>query len=220
MRVVIFANGDLPELNAAQALLRDGDHLVAADGGARHMLAMEIMPQIVIGDLDSVDEKMLSELVARDVVVKRYPEEKDETDLELALEYALEQEASSILVLAALGDRLDQTLANLMLLTYSKLSGIDVRLDDGIEEAFFCHSQVEVHGRSGDIVSLIPWGQPVEGVNTKGLQWSLEDETLYPDRSRGISNVMLAEHATITTRTGLLLVIHRRQWVSSLWRLE
>ena len=220
MRVVIFANGDLPELNAAQALLRDGDHLVAADGGAHHLLAMGIIPNILIGDLDSVDEKTLSELVQSGLVIKRFPEEKDETDLELALGYALERGATSILVLAAIGGRLDQTLANLMLLTYPKLSGIDVRLDDGIEEAFFCHSQVEVHGRSGDIVSLIPWGGKVEGVVTEGLQWALQDETLHADRSRGISNIMLAEQARITTRTGLLLVIHRRQWVSSLWRLE
>jgi thiamine pyrophosphokinase len=209
-RVVIFANGHLPDPEAARALLQEGDLLVAVDGGARHVLSIGAQPDVLIGDLDSVSKGLLADLVSDEVEVVQFPEDKDETDLELALAYALERHPDSILVVAALGDRLDQTLANLMLLTNPKLAGLPVRIDNGIEQAFFCREQAEIAGRSGDVVSLIPWGGAVEGLVTQGLQWPLQGETLYPDQSRGISNLMLAERASLTFRSGLLLVIHHR----------
>ena len=216
-RIIIFANGELPDLDAARTLLQAGDYLIAADGGANHLLKMGILPEIVIGDLDSVDEDTLFQLTSAEVNIEQYSEDKDETDIELALGYAVEMRPSAILIVGGLGGRLDQTLANLSILTDPMLPKIDIRLDDGLEEAFFCRvsaekgGQVEVRGRSGDTVSLIPWHGPVEGVSTEGLQWPLYGETLYPDKSRGISNVMLSESASVKIENGLLLVVHRRK---------
>jgi len=216
-RIVIFANGELPDLDAARDLLGADDYLVAADGGANHLLKMGILPEIVIGDLDSIDEDTLFELTSAEVNIEQYSEDKDETDIELALCYSVELQPASILIVGALGGRLDQTLANLSILTNPTLPAIDIRLDDGIEEAFFCRAsaakggQAQVWGRSGDTVSLIPWNSPVEGVATEGLQWPLYGEALYPDKSRGVSNVMLGESASVKIEKGLLLVVHRRE---------
>lgn len=215
-RIIIFANGELPDLDAARALLQKGDYLIAADGGANKLLKMGILPEIVIGDLDSVDEDTLFQLTSAEVNIEQYSEDKDETDIELAFHYAVEMRPTAILVVGALGGRLDQTLANLSILSDPTLPDIDIRLDDGVEEVFFCRAssgkggQAEVRGRSGDIVSLIPWRGHVEGVSTEGLQWPLHGETLYPDKSRGISNVMLTGKAFIRVQSGLLLVVHRR----------
>jgi thiamine pyrophosphokinase len=215
-RTVIFANGELPDLEAARALLSADDTLIAADGGANHLQKMGIRPAVLIGDLDSVNENVLNEFTSAGVKIERYSEDKDETDIELALRYAVELEPAAILIAGALGGRLDQTLANLSILTDSALSGIDVRLDDGVEQAFFCRAtaakggQAEVRGGSGDTVSLIPWHAPVEGVTTEGLRWPLYAETLYPEKSRGISNLMLGENASIRIQSGLLLIVHRR----------
>lgn len=220
-RAVIFANGQLPDIEAARALLREDDYLIAADGGANHLMRMGILPAIVIGDLDSVDEDKLYELTYAEFGIEQYSEDKDETDLELALQYALELAPSAILIVGALGGRFDQTLANLSLLTDPRLPSIDIRLDDGVEEVFFLWpvagkgGQGEVHGRSGDLVSLIPWGGPVEGVSTEGLRWPLYGETLYVYKSRGVSNVMLADTASVQTQSGMLLVVHRRSAISS-----
>ena len=173
-RVVIFANGKFPDLEAARALLQADDYLIAADGGVNHLLKMGILPEIVIGDLDSIDEDTLLQLTSAEVNIEQYSEDKNETDIELALRYAIELQPTSILIVGALGGRLDQTLANLSILTDPTLSGTDIRLDDGVEEAFFCRAaaakggQAEVRGRSGDTVSLIPWHGPVEGVATRG----------------------------------------------------
>jgi thiamine pyrophosphokinase len=215
-RIVIFANGELSNLEAARALLQPGDYLIAADGGANHLLKMGILPEIVVGDLDSIDEDTLFDLTSAEVEIKQYSEDKDETDIELALAYAIELRPTSILIVGALGGRLDQTLANLSILTDPALPAIDIRLDDGVEEAFFYRAsaanggQVEVQGRSGDTVSLIPWNGPVEGVVTEGLQWPLYGETLSSSKSRGISNVMLGESAMVKIEKGLLLIVHHR----------
>lgn len=215
-RIVIFANGELPDLETARALLSADDTLIAADGGANHLQKMGILPAVLIGDLDSVNENVLNEFASAGVKIERYSDDKDETDIELALRYAIELEPAAIMVVGALGGRLDQTLANLSILTDSALSGIDVRLDDGLEQAFFCRAsatkggQAEVRGRSGDTVSLIPWHAPAVGVTTEGLRWPLSAETLYPEKSRGISNLMLGENASIRFQSGLLLIVHRR----------
>ncbi len=210
-RLIIFANGLLPELESAHHIIQAGDVLVAADGGTRHALAMGLFPEIVIGDLDSLTAEDRQQLVAKGVEIKQYPRDKDETDLELALHYAFSTGYREIRILGGLGGRLDQTLANLFLLTDPEFNGLDIRIDDGVEEAFFVCDRCEVHGKPADILSLIPWGGEVSGICTEGLRWPLQDETLLPNKTRGISNEMTREIASLSLKSGLLLVIHHRQ---------
>lgn len=204
MRIIIFANGNLPDLEKARALLRPDDIILCADGGTRHALALGLTPNLIVGDMDSFDVERLTSNVQR----IQHPADKNETDLELALDHALTLNPDQILILAALGGRIDQTLANIALLSDFRSSTFDVRLTDGVEEIFFCRDQAQVEGRSGDIVSLIPWQGEVIGVFTENLRWHLHHETLYPDKTRGISNEMTAEVATVTIKSGLLLVVH------------
>ena len=209
-RIIIFANGDLPDLNKARDLLLADDFIICADGGTRHALALGLTPNLVIGDMDSIQNDQWQRLQTLGVAVELFPRDKNETDLELAINRAIELEPREIVIVAALGGRLDQTIGNIALLTDLQLATFDVRLDDGVEEMFFCRDQVQVQGRSGDIVSLIPWGNPVRGVQTQGLKWILDNETLYPEKTRGISNEMLSESANIKISSGNLLIIHTR----------
>ncbi len=209
-RVVIFANGSLPDPERARALLRPDDILIGADGGTRPLLDMGLHPHAVVGDLDSLPPSLVERLQARGVPLHRYPPDKDETDLELALRHALEYRPEAIRVIGALGLRLDQTLANVALLAAPWLEGVDVRLDDGTEEVMLIRSEATVEGQPGETVSLIPRGMPVEGVTTEGLRWPLRDETLYPDRTRGISNELTGPQAHVRIRSGWLIVVHRR----------
>ncbi|MCS7179141.1 MAG: thiamine diphosphokinase [Anaerolineae bacterium] len=210
-RVLIFANGALPNLEWARRLLQPEDTLIGADGGTHHLLAVGRFPHEVVGDLDSLSPALLDELQRQGTRISRYPREKDETDLELALRHALAYQPEVIRVLGALGQRLDQTLANLALLAAPWLEGVDVRLDDGVEEVLMVQSEAVLSGRAGETVSLIPWRMPVEGISTEGLRWPLREETLYPERTRGISNEMTGAIARIRIRAGHLLVIHRKE---------
>ena len=133
---VIIANGDPPDPEIARHYARQADLLLAADGGARHALELDLFPHAVVGDMDSLNEDHKRRLRASGARFLVHPTAKDETDLELALLYAVEQAADAIIVLAALGGRLDQTLANVLLLTLPSLVGRDVRLIDGTQTAF------------------------------------------------------------------------------------
>lgn len=208
-RIIIFANGDLPNLEKARALLRDDDFIIAADGGTRHALALGKTPNVIIGDLDSATFD-LRPLIDKGTQVIRFSHDKNETDLELAIQHALTLNPEQVIILAALGGRLDQTLGNIALISDPQLVTRNVYLDDGIEEVFFCYDQCEIHGAAGDIVSLIPWQGEVTGVRTTDLKWPLRDETLFPNKTRGISNEMLGDKAAVQIQSGFLLVVHRR----------
>ena len=209
-RILIFANGELPDINRAQALLQKDDYMICADGGTRHALALRVRPDLIIGDLDSTEQGVLRKFKEQDVNIELYPRDKNETDLELAIQRALELNPKQIVIIAALGGRLDQTLANIALLTDPRLSTLDIRLDDGLEEILVCRDRAEVHGRSGDIVSLLPWQGAVSETQTTNLKWVLNKETLYPDKTRGISNEMTSNTASISIGSGLLVIVHRR----------
>ena len=210
-RIVILANGELPDIDKARSLVHNDDYIICADGGTRHALSLGIKPNLIVGDLDSAEVETLQSFEADGVRIDSYPQDKNETDLELAIHRAIEMSPKQIIILAALGGRLDQTLANIALLTDLRLSTFDIRLDDGVEEIFLCRDQVEVYGRSGDTVSLIPWQGAVSEVQTQDLKWVLHKETLYPDKTRGISNEMTGETASVSIGSGLLLIVHQCQ---------
>lgn len=210
-RIIIFANGELPDLEKARLLLHPNDYIICADGGTRHSLAMGLTPNLVIGDMDSIERGQWLGLEKEGVSIELFPRDKNETDLELAINRAIELGPKQLLIIGALGGRLDQALGNIALLGDIRLSALDTRLDDGVEEIFLCRDQVQVHGRSGDIVSLIPWGNPAHGIQTQGLKWPLQNEALYPDKTRGISNEMTSQTASISIESGLLLLIHLRK---------
>ena len=207
-RAVIFVNGRIPDLEQVRRLIRPNDHIFAANGGTRHALALGLLPSLVIGDLDSLSLDDRLKLEAARTEIRLYPRGKDETDFELALNHSVSTGFTEILVIGALGNRLDQTLGNLALLTDPSLAGLDVRVDDGTEEAWFVHTEARVVGQKGDVVSLIPWSGEVTGITTIGLRWPLNGETLHPSKSRGLSNELLGESGSISLESGLLLVVH------------
>jgi thiamine pyrophosphokinase len=171
---------------------------------------LELTPNLVIGDMDSAEKKQLQKLEDAGVEIELYPRDKNETDLELALNKAVEMNPREVVIVAALGGRTDQSLANIALLSNMQHLSRLTRIDDGVEEIFFIQDQAQIRGRSGDIVSLIPWGVPVHGVQSENLKWHLHRETLHPDRTRGISNEMISDTASIKIESGLLLVMHMR----------
>ena len=162
-RAVIFANGEAADIKRLDAMMQPDDLLIAADGGLRYLLQLGKWPQVLIGDLDSVTAEEVELARQNGAAVHKYPVGKNETDLQLAIDYAIQAGCSSIVIAAALGGRLDQTLGNIFLLTRPDLQEIDIRLDDGREEVFIIRNQVEINGQPGDTVSLLPYGEPAVG---------------------------------------------------------
>ena len=206
MRIIIIANGQLSQA----PIVQPGEILIAADGGATNCRKYSLQPDYVIGDFDSLSEQDLASLTSSGSHVLRYPERKDFTDLELAIQFSEQLGADDLTIYAALGERWDQSVANLLLpLAYPK---IRFRLVDGAQEIFYLsdHSLLQLEGQPGDTLSLIPLSGDVTGVATHGLEYPLEDAILLYGNTRGISNVMLKQHVSVSIKQGVLLcvVIH------------
>lgn len=212
-RILIFANGNISDPGWVRAYLASAQVTIAADGGVRHLLALDQRPDVLIGDLDSLPDGLENDLAAwTDVLVVRHPPEKDETDLELALLYAVDHyPGAEIVILGGFGGRLDQTLANILLLAHPRLRRSSIRMEEDGESAWLVTERTEISGRPGDRVSLIPLGGLVEVEATTGLRWPLHNEILDFGPARGISNEMTSATATVQLRAGMLLCIHAKQ---------
>lgn len=210
MRAFIFANGEFCPQDAALPIQVD-DLVIAADGGSQHCIALDLRPDLLIGDLDSMDEKVLKEWRSNGVEIISYSQDKDQTDLELALLYAQDQGVSEILVYGAAGGRLDMTIGNLTLLAHPDLT-LPITLICGVEEVHMLRQgeSLTLNGTPGEIVSLIPLQPEQSTVTTEGLNYPLTNEALVFGYTRGISNRLVKKQARIKLESGLLAVIHIR----------
>ncbi len=207
----IFANGLVARVDLLKEQILQADYLVAADGGLRFLRALALLPHLLIGDLDSLTAEEVQAARAAGVEVRQFPVQKDETDLELAVTAVVQAGYQQIRIVGALGGRLDMTLGNLFLLLLPELQGLDARLEDGQEEVYLIRAEEGeriISGQVGERVSLLPLGAPTEGIVTHGLYYPLRHETLLPERTRGISNVLTTPNATIRLERGILVCIH------------
>lgn len=198
MRAVIIGNGSICDYEYIKSCLRDDDHIICADGGARHAQAMGITADVLIGDFDSLPHG--AESAAR---VIEYPSRKNFTDGELCVDYAVEHGFSDVLLIGMTGSRLDHTINNIFLL-FKCRSG---RLIDEHNEIFAFEGRLEIKNRRGKTLSIIPVDGDIEGITTSGLEYPLDNETLYFGRARGNSNVVVSDGALITAEKGRGIVI-------------
>ncbi|MCB1756141.1 MAG: thiamine diphosphokinase [Gammaproteobacteria bacterium] len=206
-RAVVLANGPVADYPALSQLILPDDDIVCVDGGLRHADALERTPRVVIGDMDSIEQARLREIADR-VEVLRYPAEKDETDLEIALHWVASAGFDRALIAGISGGRLDHTLANIHLLA---------RHEWRFELCFWEQGQyawlinggqsVQLDTHSGFTLSLLPLSETVTGISTRGMQYPLSNARLAFGSTRGISNVVLQSPAAVSVQSGKLLVI-------------
>lgn len=208
MRTIIFINGVVSDYETLAALLCEDDHLICADGGTTHCLHIDRLPHVVVGDLDSMDEALLQRLKRQGVQIEEHPPAKNETDLELALDRALRDGASEIIMVGALGGRLDQSLANLLILGQREWP-VPIRVVDGHQTAQVLRGgeALTLHGTVGSTVSAIPLSDTVTGITYTGMRYPLVDHTLRMGSTRGISNELSAATATVRIESGLLMIV-------------
>lgn len=206
MRALLFANGEAPSRSLVGSIHRTGDFVIAADGGARHALACGLVPDAVVGDLDSIDDAVraaIPELRFHQV------ERLDITDMEKAVAFAVEHGCAEIEILGASGGRADHALANLSVLTLER-GRAKLRIHDELFEVSLVDGQASIEGPVGAVVSLVALGE-CTGVSTTGLRWPLLEFTL-PFGPRGIHNEIASSPASVSVRTGDLLLFKGR-WI-------
>ncbi len=207
-RVVVVANGSLPEPALYRRLIEEADVVVAADGGARALLQAGPRLDLIVGDMDSLPPDLLARWQAAGGAVEAVPTVKDETDLELALREAIHRGARSVAILGALGGRADHATANLLLLASDVFRGIDVAILDAETRvtALRGGDSALIRGMEGDLVTLLPLTERAEGIVTAGLLYPLNGDMLPLGLPRGVSNVLLGRQASVRLDRGTLLV--------------
>ena len=205
MRALIVLGGDAPEPALLAACAGQADLTIAADSGLAAFDAAGLAPDLLIGDMDSIDPALL----------ERYgnlPQErlccvKDDTDGVHALDTAIARGAKRITLLGALGGRLDHALANLMLLVRAHRAGVFAEiLGEGVR-VIRVPGEAVLHGAKGDIVSFLPLGD-ARGVTLTGFFYPLDRHDLHSDYPLGVSNVVTQDEAAVFVQDGDLLMFH------------
>jgi thiamine pyrophosphokinase len=209
-RIVIFANGILTDPDRLRSHLHPSDRIFCANGGTEHALSLDLRPEVIIGDLDSLSAELVSRMEAEGAAIHRYPAAKDQTDLELAFQQAMVAEPDEILLVTALGKRLDQMLANILLLTRPEYASAQLTLVDGAQWVTLLRPQqhLTVNGQPGDTLSLIPMTTKVKNVNLTGVAWPLEQATLSLGSTLSISNQLAGHQAGVLIGEGMVLLVH------------
>ncbi len=198
-RIAIICNAPIEDAAQVKEKIKSFPILIAVDGGINHCYKLGIRPDLIVGDFDSADPTFLKDF--NGIPEKRYPKDKDKTDLEIALELIDHANIEAISIFGALGGRTDHTLGNLILL--SRYPG-KVFLETDKERLFVINHQVEIATYPHQLISLIPLNGPVTGIDTKNLKWELKNGTL-DKQFIGICNEALGQVVTISVKEGDLL---------------
>lgn len=203
---LIFIGGDPPHPSVRTHLPADA-YVIAADSGYAHAIAMGFVPNELVGDMDSISAVDLSDAHESNVLITKYPTDKDLTDTEIAIAIALARQSTHVTVVSGGGDRFDHVLGMVHSLASCALT-IDTNLLIGTARVSYATftREFRINVQPGDTISLIPIGGATT-VSTTGLQWELDNDTLQSFASRGISNSTTGESVSISVTDGSLAVI-------------
>lgn len=213
MKCIIVSNGNISDYCFCKNIIETADYIICADGGARHLVNMKVVPDVIIGDLDSIKEEVREFFLKAEVKFHKFPPNKDATDTELSVDFALSHSPSEIIFLGALGSRMDHSLANISLLKKLLNNGVTGKIVNENNEIHILNdrfNEIVICGEEGDYLSLMPLSEKVNGINLHGLKYPLTDAEIPFGSSLGISNEFKATEATVGIKEGLLLVIKAR----------
>ncbi len=208
MKIAIISNGLMFDYEKMKRIISDGyDYTICADGGANHTYKMGLTPQLIVGDMDSIEEEVVDFYKKQNVAFKTYEMRKDDTDTTIAIKQAIMLAPKTIGLFGSSGKRLDHTLANIGSLFFIKSNGIAGKIIDEYSEVQIAEEKTGVKGNKGDTVSLISLSEWTKGVTLEGLEYPLTNYDIHRDHQIGVSNVMTGSHCFITKKSGDLLVI-------------
>lgn len=212
MKTMIIGNGEINDYDIIREYFDDA-YIIACDGGIRHCRAMMIMPNVMVGDFDSANKEDADFFDNLGVLKIEYPVKKDKTDMEIAIDLAIEKNSDEIYIVGGLGSRFDHSLANVHILLRPVRLGIRACLLDEHNIITLVEDSIDIVGEKGQTVSLIPLTTKVNGITTENLDYILNNDTMEIGHSLGVSNTMTTDTATVSVCEGILILIMSRDWV-------
>ena len=185
--------------------------IIVADGGAKLLKKYELKADVLLGDLDSIDRETLCYVKENKIEIKKFPAKKDFTDTALCIDYLLEEDYKDLVILGALGTRLDHELANLYNLKMLYKLGVSAKIvDDNNEVIYVEKGEFEFEKSDKKYFSLINAGDKVS-FTTKGLYYEVEDlEINFNNPSRAVSNEIVKDKAIVKINFGSAFIIQSR----------
>jgi thiamine pyrophosphokinase len=210
MKVLIITGGERPEIDLLKKKAASSSLIIAADRGAEYCLRAGVLPDIVVGDMDSLPARIQDELVSNKIEIHKFDCRKDMTDTQIALDMALEKGADEIEILAGIGSRFDHSLANVYLLYRALRQGVKAKIISGIHEIFLIEKKCAIKNKTGSIISFLPLGYSANGITLKGFEYEISNTDMDMSFPIGISNIVRMDFAEVIVSGGILIAIITR----------
>ncbi len=210
MKVLIIGSGTIKKTKIIKTYSTFSDYIICADGGASYALRENIKPNLILGDLDSIDNDDLDVIRKENINIKKYPTNKDKTDMELAIEEALKAGAKEITMMGAIGTRLDHTMCNIMLLYPLLKRNIKAKIVDENNVIYMINKRIKINKNKKKYISIIPLFSNIYGVSTKGFKYEVKNQEFKLFSTLGISNELLEDEGEINIDKGICLVINSK----------
>ncbi|NMB09695.1 MAG: thiamine diphosphokinase [Tissierellia bacterium] len=209
MRGIIVSSGNL-DIKILNNIKLDSDMIICADGGTRHLYNANITPDIIVGDFDSLDHKILDYYEEKKVPIYKFPTDKDKTDTEIAIDFALEKGIDEIILLGATGCRLDHTMGNIMILYRLLKENIKAKIIDSNNEICVVDDTLELEKENYTYASIMPMFGDIKEVTLKGFKYETDKIEFKLGTSLGVSNEIEDRKGKINVNGGTCLVIKSR----------
>ncbi|MDD4802522.1 MAG: thiamine diphosphokinase [Syntrophomonas sp.] len=208
MRCIIMANGEYGDIEVYRELFHGHEIVLCADGGANYAYKLGLVPDSIVGDMDSILPEVREYFQARNVKMHKYPLRKDFTDTQLVLEIAKQWKPTEIMMLGTLGGRLDHTLSNLYCGMEMVQKGIKLTHCTPNLRVHIIDRDIDITGQTGDIVSVLALSQQARGVSETGFEYILDNAVLEKNNPYAVSNKLAANKGRISVQEGILAVFH------------
>lgn len=204
----IFTNGDLKDESYYKNIVSNCGIIISADGASNALFKMGLSPDYLVGDMDSIEDKVLSYFKEEGKEVIIFPREKNQTDTEIAIDFAKDRGFKEVILLGALGNRIDHTLGNIGLLFYGREKSIEITIMDSKNKMYLLKEGGNILKTNKDqIVSFIAFAGDVKGITLKGFKYPLIDYDLQVGSSRCISNIAVSKEPSVEVKKGFLIAI-------------
>ncbi|MFA9557412.1 thiamine diphosphokinase [Evansella sp. AB-rgal1] len=213
MKYILLAAGPfeyVPPLSELKMKHNDAQW-IGIDKGTFHLLKHGITPLHAFGDFDSLTVEEGEWVHSQTVHLSVYPKEKDATDMELALDWAISKKPDEIILLGATGGRLDHMLVNIQFLTKGLEKGVNIVIEDIYNRVTVKEpGEYTIHESEFPYNSFLPMSIQVEGLTLTGFRYPLENRTITQSSSLCISNELVSNKGTISFTSGNLLLFQTR----------
>lgn len=206
MEVVIISGGKAPTAKLLEKYINKDSYVICADSGANSMYKYGYVPNLILGDFDSIDDGVLSYFKNKDCIINIFPAEKDFTDTEAALEETIKLSPSKIVFLGCIGTRLDHVIANLGMLKRCLELNISACIVDENNIITLHDKNFIMEGRLGETFSLHSFGSEVKNLSIKGAKYRLDNYNLCFGDPRTVSNEFLNNEVNITFKSGIIML--------------